>query len=197
MKAIEHRRFTLADSLILIAGLAAGLGLVKATSPGVTPGQIWDAFAHPRGGWSLWHAFGITVELGAILVIPFVAAWTPACLVVQVTNPRPPWRRLRRQPGFVACLIASVISIAAVVIASTCIWFSLWEVSGSSGEHLKAHILGGILAGSGVLWGWVTMRLCGVCRPSPAWRDRLGRFTGAVWIVLGAICAVYICLAIG
>jgi hypothetical protein len=138
----------------------------------------------------------MTMELAAIVAIPFVAAWTPACLLVQVTKPRPRWRRLTREPGFAACLIATAVSVSTVLIASTCNWLSLWPVLTPSSEHMNARILGGILAGSGVLWGWVTMWLCGVCRPSPTWSDRLGRFTGAVWIVLGAISAVFIIMAI-
>ena len=190
----DVRRFSLSDGMILIAGLAAGMGLVKITNSDISPGQLGEAILHPKGGWSLWHAFGLTLELGAIFVIPFVAAWTPACLLVQLSNSR--WRRLRRQPGFVACLIGTAVSIVTLSVASTCIWFSLWEARGPSAGYIQAHLLGGILAGSGILWGWVTMWLCGVCRPRPTWSDRLGRLTGAVWIALGVISAVCIFLAI-
>jgi hypothetical protein len=114
----QPRRFSIGDALILIAGLAAGLALVRATSPEFTPGQLRDAFLSPRGGWTLWHAFGLTLELGVILFIPFVAGWTPACLLLQLTGPRPPWRRLRRRPGFVACLIATAFVIATLAVAA-------------------------------------------------------------------------------
>jgi hypothetical protein len=180
--------------MILVAGLAAGMALVRMSTPDISPGQLREAILHPKGGWSFWYAIEITLELGTIFAIPFMAAWTPACLLVQLSKPR--WRRLRRQPGFVACLIATAVSIVTLAGASTCIRFSLWDVNNTSGEIVKAHLLGGFLAGSGVLWGGVTMRLCGVCRPSPTWRDRLGRLTGAVWIALGAISAGYIFLAL-
>src|SRR5262245_60560959 len=131
------RRFSIGDVLILIAGLAAGLALVRATSPELTPGQLRDAFLSPRGGWTPWHAFGLTLELGTIFLIPFVAAWTPACLLLQLSRPRPPWRRLRRQPGFVACLIAAAFSIATVAIAALLLATSVWEVDTSSDRYLK------------------------------------------------------------
>jgi hypothetical protein len=117
--------------------------------------------------------------------------------LLQVLGPRPQWRRLRQQPGFVACLIAAIVVTLTLTVAQSCIWLSLWEVKTSSDGYLKAQILGGMLAGSGVLWSWVTMRLCGVCRPRPTWTDRLGRMTGVVWIAVGAISAGYLLFAMG
>src|SRR3954449_5168786 len=100
----ERRPFTIADALVLIAGVAAGLGLVSRvmTASHLTPEELWDYVVRPKAGWLLWNAFGMTLELSVILGIPFVAAWTPACLVLQVLRPRPGWRRFRRRPGFVA-----------------------------------------------------------------------------------------------
>jgi hypothetical protein len=191
----QHRRFGIADGLIVVAGLAAGMGLVRITNPGITPGQVRDVFLTPAGGWSLRHAAELILETGVIFVIPFVAAWTPACLLVQVTGSRSRWRRLRRGPGFVACLIASAVILATFAVAAALLAASVWDVGTSGGDYyLKAQVLGGVLAGSGVLWGWVTMRLCGVYRPALTWTDRLGRLTGAAWVLLGAISACYLAL---
>src|SRR5262249_14204195 len=162
----------------------AGLALVRATSPELTPGQLRDAFLSPRGGWTPWHAFGLTLELGTIFLIPFVAAWTPACLLLQLSRPRPPWRRLRRQPGFVACLIPAAFSIATVAIAALLLATSVWEVDTSSDRYLKAQLLGGLLSGIGVMTAWATMLLANAWRPVPTWTDRLGRLTGAAWVVV-------------
>jgi hypothetical protein len=191
----QPRRFSISDVLVLIAGLAAGLALVRAASPELTPGQLRDAFLSPRGGWTLWHAFGLTLELGVILLIPFVAGWTPACLLLQLARPRPPWRRLRRQPGFVACLIATAFVIATLAVAGVLLATGIWEVPLSSGRYFLAHVLGGLLAGSGVATGWSTMKLCGACRPAPTWPDRLGRLTGAVWVPVGVISVCFAALA--
>jgi hypothetical protein len=191
----HDRKFSIADGLILIAGIAAGMALVRVTNPAITPGQIRDAFLNPRGGWTLVTAFELILETSVLFVIPFVAAWTPACLIVQVTGSR--WRRLRRQPGFVACLIASTVTLTTVAVAVALIAASVWDTSTSGGDYyVKAHLLGGVLAGSGVLWGWVTMRLCGVCRPVPTWKDRLGRFTGAVWVAMAAISSCYLAMVL-
>jgi hypothetical protein len=197
MQTGDSRRFGIADGLILIAGVAAGLGFLRALTPDIKPQMIWDAFVRPKGGWSLWYAFALITELGVSLGIPFLAAWTPTSLIVQLTKPRASWRRLCRQPGFVACLIATTVIALTVAASLTSVWLSIWVATSSSPDRfLRAYLLGGILAGSGVLWSWATMRLLGVCRPRPTWTDRLGRLTGAAWVALGAMSAVFIFLAI-
>jgi hypothetical protein len=191
----QPRRFAIRDVLVLIAGLAAGLALARATSPEITAGQLRDAFLSPRGGWTLWHAFGLTLELGVILFLPFVAGWTPACLLLQLVGPRPPWRRLRRRPGFVACLIATAFVFVTLAVAAVCLATGILKAGMSSNRSFLVHVLGGLLAGFGVTTGWSTMRLCGTCRPAPEWPDRLGRLTGAIWVAVGAISLCYAALA--
>jgi hypothetical protein len=197
MRTTDSRRFGIADGLILIAGVAAGLGSFRALATDLTPQKIWDAFVRPKEGWSLGYAFELIVELGVFIGIPFLAAWTPTCLVVQLTKPRALWRRLCRQPGFVACLIATTVIVLTVAASVTSVWFSIWAATSTSHDRfIKVYLLGGILTGSGVLWSWATMRLCGVCRPRPTWTDRLGRLTGAAWVAIGVLSATFIFLAI-
>jgi hypothetical protein len=117
----DARTFSIADATLLIAGLAAGFGLLRATAPDIPPDRLWNSIAYPKDGWSLWHVFGICVEGGPLLLFPLVAGWTPACLLVQVNRPRAPWRRLRRQPGFVACLIATFVVLTSLVVATACV----------------------------------------------------------------------------
>ena len=130
------RKFSISDGLILIAGIAAGMALVRMTNPGITPGQVRDAFLSPQGGWTLLTAFELTLETGVMFVIPFVAAWTPACLLVQMTGPRPRWRRLRRQPGLVACLVASTVTLATIAVS-----VALLAASDMGYPHLGRRLL--------------------------------------------------------
>ncbi len=195
MNEIPRRRFGIADGWIVIAAVAAGMGLVRATNPYITPSQVWAHVFRPHADWSFWDACGVGLEIGATLVAPFVAAWTPACLWLQVKRPRPPWRRLRRSPGFVACLIATTVIFTALVAASTCEVFAIWSRA-SDYRLLKACLVGVLVAGAGVLSCWATMALCGAFRPRPTWTDRLGRLTGAAWIALGFVAAVFVFLAI-
>src|SRR5262245_21740549 len=99
MNADGRRRFGIADASILIAGLAAGMALVRAVTPDLTPGEVWHAVVRPPEGWSPSYAYAFTLDFGTIIGGPSLAAWTPACLVLQVIGPRPRWRRLRRRPG--------------------------------------------------------------------------------------------------
>jgi hypothetical protein len=83
----------------------------------------------------------------------------------------------------------------ALAVGLACLPSASWQIKKSSEGCLKVLLVGGTLAGSGVLWSWVTMRLCGVCRPIPAWTDRLGRLTGTVWIALGTVGVAYMIMA--
>jgi len=192
----HHRRLTLSDGLIVVAGLAVGLALVRAAVPkDLSVASFREAIMNPTGGWTPEHAFGLTLELGALFAVPLAAGWTPACLLLQLTGRRPPWRRLRRQPGFVVCLVVTAVVLAAVPVVATLAACGVWELPSSPLAFLKTHVLGGAVAGTGVLWSWATMRLSGVCRPAPVWTDRLGRLTGVAWIGLGAISVCYVGLA--
>jgi hypothetical protein len=79
----EGREFGIADGMILIAGIAAGMAMVRLQAPGVSWEQVWGTFVTPSQGWSLSYALGLFVELGVMFGIPLLAAWTPACLLVQ------------------------------------------------------------------------------------------------------------------
>jgi hypothetical protein len=50
--------------------------------------------------------------------------------------------------------------------------------------------MGSIVAGSAVLWCWVTLALSGRWRPARGWLDRLGRVLGCCWLVLWLVYAV-------
>jgi hypothetical protein len=173
--------------LLLVAGVSAGLASMRALVPSIPADRIWDAFVSPQEGWSLGYAFVLGAELGHVFGIPFMAAWTPVCLIAQLTD-RPPWRRLRRQPGFVACLLATIVVGFAVVHAATTLWSTGWPAAGSAPEMVfSSQLFGGFLTGVAVLSGWATMMICGTCRPRATWSDRLGRVTGAGWVAIGAI----------
>lgn len=196
-KTGESRRFGIADGLILIGGVATGFGALRGLWPDLNVEAAWNAIAHPHPAWSPWYALAFTVEFGVHLGIPLLAAWTPASLIVQLIRPRPTWRRLCRQPGFVACAIATAVIGVTVAAGSTGAWILTWMGQGSSPEaNTKPCLIGGIVAGAGILGSWVTMRLCRVCRPRPTWTDQLGRLTGAAWVGIGVFCTVYICLAV-
>lgn len=179
------RRFGIADALILIAGIGAGLGLIRSINPGVTPGQLRDAF-DPPAGWTWRYPLQLGTELCILFVAPFVAAWTPACLLVQLRRPRA--RRLRRAPGFLACLLPTLGCALTLAFTWACLGTTPWNpVHPNQADFETSQFVGSVLVGSGVLWSYATMKVCGIWRPRPTWPDRLGRLTGGIWVVVGML----------
>ena len=186
------RRFGIADGLILIAGVAAGLGFAKAISPEVTPLQIWEAITHSGARSPRMDYSGVLTEIAIVFLGPFLAILTPFVLLLHLMKPRPPWRRLRRQPGFVACLMATVVSLSTIAFSAFCFRNTAMETVRSTGGLMNAQLVGGLAAGVGSVSGWFAMRLNGVCRPRPTWTDRLGRLIGLAWLTVAIACSYLI-----
>jgi hypothetical protein len=187
MKQETGRSFGIADGLLLVLACAAGLAATRAAlPPDLAPSRLWDDLigSLARAGDPL-AAAGVLAEFASILPVPFLAAWSPACLAMQLRQPRDRWRRRLRGPGLMACLAAS--AAVAGFVASAPAWAGLGSsnVSDQSNRIFKACVLGSLVAGLGVLCCWATMTACGVMRPRRHWADRLGRLTGACWIVVG------------
>ena len=144
-------------------------------SPGISP-EAGDPLA----------AAGVLAYYLSILPVPFLAAWTPACLAMQLRRPRERWRRRFRGPGLMACLVGS--AVVAGYAASAFAWGVLG--SGSASDHTdriyRACAMGSLVAGLAILSCWFAMGTCGVLRPCRQWSDRLGRLTGVCWTFVGA-----------
>lgn len=191
-----RRKFTIADFLVVTAGVAAAFGLMRAVSESFRPGELWNAFVSPNSGWSVGYAYELVLELGVALGVPCLGGWTPACLVLALRKPRARWRRFRREPGFVAILLATVVVALTFVVASTFVGLFSSNSSELSELFITANVLCGCLGGSVILGSWTTMLLTRIWRPTPTWTDRLGRLTGVAWLVHGGVCLWYIALAV-
>jgi|GEM_PF-5460875 len=62
--------------------------MVRLTHPDVTLGQTRDEFLTSADGWTRETALTRLFESGPFYAIPFVGAWTSACLLVQMNGPR-------------------------------------------------------------------------------------------------------------
>lgn len=188
-----ERRFGIADGLILIAGVGAGLGLARYIDPGITPGRLRSVLIDPPGGWTPRQALQVSAELCLLYVTPSVAAWTLACLLVQLKRPRP--RRLRRAPGFLACLLPTSACALTIAITWAILGTTPWSpVHPNQADFETSQFVGSLFVGSSVLWAWVAMKVSGVFRARPTWTDRLGRLTGIVWVVIGILSGAYLLL---
>lgn len=188
MRVTPGRNLGVADGLIMVAATAAGLATSRMMAPDVTPVAVWGVLSTPPpDGWSIGVIAGMFAELGTILVMPCLVAWSLACLLMRMRGPRPARRRLVRQPGAMACLVAMV-----VVGLSATGGLAIWVMTEPNNPHrvqrlFGAVIFGSLQAGAAVLWCWVTMALCGRRAPEPTWLDRLGRLIGAAWVAVAMI----------
>jgi hypothetical protein len=164
------RKFGLADFMITIAALGAGLAWHRTYVDGMHSGYFRSA------GIMRWSRDSQLASQWT----PFLVWTTAAVLIFRLRAPRPPWRRLRRQPGLIACVSA----LAAVLYSLVVGLYKMME--------LYARLLQGSLAtnvamtlentGLVVAAAWMSLLLSGRWVAEPSWIDRAGRICGVLWI---------------
>jgi hypothetical protein len=210
---MTERPFTVADGLVLIGAMAVGLAFVRGwESPrwcslgmGIIPGQTLSPARR------ILHA----TEVAASWTIPFALSLTVALLILRLRPPRPPIRRIARQPGVVACSAA----LAAVVFRlgqEVFCWVLGYLTRPQSAAHLPSPpfvrydnpgfhppagewlrnslletfpILVSPSVAVAVAVGWCVLLAGGRWRADARWIDRSGRWLGRFWIGLGIVLA--------
>src|SRR5262249_34456564 len=94
-----------------------------------------------------------------------------------------------RQPGFVACAVASMVMgpLCTAVLASHFLSGTSWSVAWARAvndlqpENLTAVT---IMISLGVWVSWVVLTLNRRLRAEPCWIDRLGRLAGVSWLLM-------------
>jgi hypothetical protein len=170
MKRSTSRGFRLVDVMILIAATAAGFSLVKSDT---LEGKTTQA--------TLYHNIYYYEADFAAVACPLWLAWTFAALAIRLRSPRPPFRRLARQPGWVASLSVSL----CVPIQLALTFFDLYHgPSRIDGSAIPYGFFYGLR-----LWpvfvivgAWLALWLNGRWRPEPSAIDRFGRALGFGWI---------------
>lgn len=182
-KATARRRFTLLDIAILVAASACGLAvvgwlnsLIKGQDAGNILGYLVRLYVSRQ--------FGEAGTIAVMLALPMMAAWTMALIPLRLIRPRPRFRRLACQPGWMACCavvlalgIAAAISGAVLAIQGRAQALSLLE-----GSPVLT-----LAFGPAVLASWMALILGRRWRPEPSWVDRLGRILGVVWVLLSLV----------
>ncbi|WP_435008098.1 hypothetical protein P12x_005373 [Tundrisphaera lichenicola] len=186
-----RRNFGLADAMILVAASAIGLAATGWLTDGEPLKEAWEIFSTPpQDGWTIGNILMMVGLLGITFVVPSLAAWTLACLLMRFRDPRPARRRLVRQPGAMACLIATIV-IGLSVVGGLAVWATTEPDDFIRSPRLSGAMFGSTQVGAAVLWCWATMAISGRWRPEPTWLDRLGRLLGLAWIAL-AIAVGYV-----
>jgi hypothetical protein len=182
------------DAMVLVAATAIGLGALRAAvgdftelrhqlteslSSASQPPEGWSRFS-----WAIFSGYGLM----ATALVPFCWAWTVALVILRRRQPRPPRRRLGRQPGALACSAAALLLVPALVVPSW--WCVVTGLFGSirydSAEWQKTlavyFIFVPALTGFTVIGAWWSLLLGRRWRPEASWIDRAGRVLGIYWI---------------
>lgn len=179
MPAIPPRRLNLLDGMLLVAGVATGLMLIRQ--------HFRDSYVDfaARLVPSSWGA-----AEGTRVALIGLATLSPILLAIRLRRPRPRRARLFAQPGTVASLAGSCVATAGVLT-----WAGLYALSdldlgadlGSPrrvGSYLDEMVCMRIIAHGGwaVAIGWITLGLGRRWRAERGAIDRAGRLVGACWI---------------
>jgi len=167
------RRFTLADAMILVAAMAIG-------------------FAWSRAFVAILRDPSSAIPHAVLRALFWIQAAQPclmtlflATLICRLRPPRPPLKRLIRQPGLVA-------SAAAVFVYSLdSILTGLHQAANVALSYFGLTL--GIVRTSwflywavvyGIACSWILLAVSRRWRAEPSWVDRLGRVLGATWLVI-------------
>lgn len=165
----KYRAVGIADLMILIATAASGLSLCREFDRRLTSLQ-WGARSERR--------------YRVVATAPLLASGSLGVLIVRLRKPRPSRRRIVRQPGSFAAIVAvGLIALRIPILAAT----RLVVLGGSAGvtawwvaatRDLASQI------GLAILVGWFALAAGGLWRAEPNWIDRTGRLVALGWITL-------------
>lgn len=169
------RRFTLQDLMIFVAVTALAFAAAR-LAWGVTI-QVFRGDSRNQER-AFPDAFGWFALVESVGLIPLF-----------LRRPRPPIRRLARQPGMVASVaVASAFGFLAV--SEVAVAVGAWSLSRPGfldTPHVLWHLSSPLVIGPAVAACWLSQVLSRGWRPESNWPDRLGRFWGVVWIALALV----------
>ncbi len=170
MNAPRCRPFNVVDGMILVAATAVGLAL--------TPDH-WSRDIK----WSWQGMIDPYYDATGAVVRGFISvwlSWTISFAICRLRQPRPSLRRLRYQPGLVACQATLSLLVLAVfydilAFAITKQGFYITGYLPFQMSFLTPPLVGG---------SWLTLWYVRRWKPEPGWIDRMGRLLGWGWIAL-------------
>lgn len=166
------RRFSLADVMILVAAAAVAMVLSRLLNADTGPVRIL-----PSTFVTAW----------AVQASPFLIVAPFALLAVRFRRPRPPLRRVFRQPGTVACLavVFSWVMSSLPLLLKVFLLTALRPSSPRYGVQIYLHST--LYMGSTVVLAWTVLALARAWRPEASWIDRAGRRLGVTFIVVWVV----------
>lgn len=172
---MAKRPVLLGDAILLIAATAVGFWsarMLVESDAAIIP-------ASKREAWRAWVGASYLVLLGVSLGVA----------TLRLRPPRPPIRRLARQPGFLAGIaVVSVVALATVL--SVLDWFTFWSPMLPAGAVVSNWLHGYLLSASGpwnvgfaIALAWMIGGLQGFRWARPDWVEWAGRLLGASWVL--------------
>jgi hypothetical protein len=159
-------------------------------------GWIWllDHGVPDLQRWSTLEAI-VTLSDVTVFLLPIVIPWTVLLVLLRMRSPRPPWRRIWRQPGMAACLAALFGCLWSVVVLMTLIASMELGVLPHPKKMITADLWAQkflsdevfMYAGLAVAAAWLVQFLTGRWRKPVDWVDCLGRIVGVSWIFIGLV----------
>lgn len=178
----ETRRFTIADIMIFVPAAAVGTLILRSYMPGHMR-QIAYYTRNPTDPWGLWRCYGWATGPGSCVVVPMMAA----LIVARLRRPRPRYRRLIDQPGFVACLAVMASLLPGLVWIATIVHRPGFQ---RVGGFEQSWAIATNWVDTAVVGSWIALGLSRRWRPEASWIDRVGIALGAYWVLL--VCATII-----
>jgi ABC-type Fe3+ transport system permease subunit len=193
MSPNHSRRMSLLDAILMVGSAAVGLGLFELSHRTLFKGLIWIA---DRGfpniqSWSTLEAL-VTCSDITVFLLPVIIPWTFLLILLRMRSPRPSWRRIWRQPGMAACLVAVfawlwtalalllAMNVEHVARARRVITPADWAQ-----KYLSDEVF--MYVGLAVAAVWIVQYSSGRWRRSADWIDMMGRVVGALWIAIGLV----------
>jgi hypothetical protein len=194
------RPFRLLDAMFLVATLAVAFGLVnegrrKARASGYdgyllsVPVPEWLARPAPQlldpGRRFVWVPLGeeptgnLSAQLMGLWTLggPCLLMISLAVVVLPALPPRVAWRDLIRSPGWLASLAGSTLIAVTIAPCAAFAWRTgseLWVLD----LFELAVVLGPLLAGLGVVLGWLGLVVSRRARFLPVWLEAIGLLCG-------------------
>jgi hypothetical protein len=173
-----HRKFSLADAMVLVAATAPGLILLRTASDL----GLFNLSSNPKSPPGRLFIEYLSTSSGCVL-----GSLTFAVLVLCLHRPWPNRREVIGRPGFVACAAAAAaafLPLAYFVVGLTSPT-DLGSITPMYFNIMLAQFTHG--AGAMIIGAWIALALVGRWQPGPTWKDWLGCVIGACWI------CIYVC----
>jgi hypothetical protein len=174
-----QRRFTLLDSLVMVAALAGSLALFRLELPFINGALLFlpDAPAITDSDNLVIFNLDWQIQQGSWILRRCLLPLTIAVFILRLRQPRPRYRRLVTQPGFVACLMITLSTLAGGILM-----LSIMAIGGAGWWQNTTELLWGC-SGSTLVGAWTLQGLGRRWKPEASWIDRAGRFLGVCWIL--------------